>query len=211
MPIFSYSEVLTAGATATARPEGTEVSQDGALFIAFTSDTPGDDGGPDKAVFADPKGEEDYEAGWVMKINEDGNDLAALAFKWEMFATGGEPTDGGMGFANPDNLAFDNQGNLWVVTDMSTGGHNEPVPAQRKNKEGKPMSSKDLLRLYGNNSLGQIATSGKDAGEAKMFAYGPMECELTGPLFTEDGSALFIGLREFEGKKQNRVPFRSRM
>ena len=190
--IDAHFAANAAGATATARPEDTEVSPEGALFIAFTSGTPGNDGGPDKAVFVGPNGEEDYEAGWVMKINEDGNDPAALAFKWEMFATGGEPTDGGMGFANPDNLAFDNQGNLWVVTDISTSGHNEPVPAQRKNQAGKPMSGKDLLGLYGNNSLWQIATSGTDAGEAKMFAYGPMECELTGPFFTEDGSALFI-------------------
>lgn len=190
--IDAHFAANAAGATATARPEDTEVAQDGTLFIAFTSGTPGSDGGPDKAIFVGPKGEEDYEAGWVMKLTEDGNDPAALAFKWETFATGGEPADGGMGFANPDNLAFDPQGNLWVVTDMSTSGHNEPVPSQRKDAEGKPLSGKNLLGLYGNNSIWQISTGGKDAGEAKMFAYGPMECEMTGPFFTQDGSTLFI-------------------
>ncbi|MEL6856682.1 MAG: alkaline phosphatase PhoX, partial [Cyanobacteria bacterium J06607_13] len=58
------------GATATARPEDTEVSADGTLFIAFTSGTPGSDGGPDKTIFVGPNGEEDYEAGWIMKVIE---------------------------------------------------------------------------------------------------------------------------------------------
>ncbi|MEL6881540.1 MAG: alkaline phosphatase PhoX, partial [Cyanobacteria bacterium J06607_10] len=107
-------------------------------------------------------------------------------------ATGGEPTDGGFGFANPDNLEFDNQGNLWVVTDMSTSTHNKPVPAQRKNDDGEEITGKGLLGLYGNNSLWQISLEESTKGEAKMFAYGPMECELTGPFFTDDGSTLFL-------------------
>ncbi len=181
-----------AGATATARPEDTEIAPDGTLFIAFTSGVSGGDGGPDKAVFVGPNGEAEYEAGWVMKVSEAENDPAALTFAWDMFATGGEPADGGMGFANPDNLAFDSQGDLWVVTDMSTSTHNIAVPAQRKDPSGEPIAGKGLLGLYGNNSLWKIAMSGEAAGEAKMFAYGPMECELTGPVFTEDSSTLFV-------------------
>ncbi|MEL7142870.1 MAG: alkaline phosphatase PhoX [Cyanobacteria bacterium J06573_11] len=180
------------GATATARPEDTEVSADGTLFIAFTSGTPGSDGGPDKAIFVGPNGEEDYEAGWIMKVIETDNEPGSLTFNWEIFATGGEPTDGGFGFANPDNLEFDNQGNLWVVTDMSTSTHNKPVPAQRKNDDGEEITGKGLLGLYGNNSLWQISLEESTKGEAKMFAYGPMECELTGPFFTDDGSTLFL-------------------
>lgn len=181
-----------AGATATARPEDTEVSQDGTLFIAFTSGASGSDGGPDKAVFVGPNQEAEYEAGWVMKLSEADNDPAALAFAWDMFANGGEPSDGGMGFANPDNLAFDSQGDLWVVTDMSTSAHNKTLPAQRKDESGEPIVGAGLLGLYGNNSLWKISLSGEDAGEAKMFAYGPMECELTGPVFVEDSATLFL-------------------
>ncbi len=179
-----------AGATATARPEDTDVAADGTLFIAFTSGTPGGDGGPDKAIFVGPNGEEDYEAGWIMKLIEEGNEPSALTFNWEMFATGGEPADGGMGFANPDNLEFDRKGNLWVVTDMSTSTHNKAVP--QRQIDGEAVSDQDLLGLYGNNSLWQITTQGERAGEARMFAYGPMECELTGPFFTEDGTTLFL-------------------
>ncbi|MGB3298785.1 MAG: alkaline phosphatase PhoX [Phormidesmis sp.] len=189
--IDAHYAASAAGATLTARPEDTEVSPDGTLFIAFTSGAPGSDGGPDKAVFVGPNGEEDHEAGWVMKLIEADNDPAALTFEWEMFAVGGEPTAGGAGFANPDNLAFDSQNNLWVVTDMSTSTHNVPVP-KRITEQGQTLQGKDMLGIYGNNSLWQIPTSGEDAGTPKMFAYGPMECELTGPFFTEDSSALFI-------------------
>ena len=181
-----------AGATATARPEDTEVASDGALFIAFTSGASGEDGGPDKAIFVGPNGEVEYEAGWVMKVTEADGDPAALTFTWDMFANGGEPADGGIGFANPDNLEFDSQGNLWVVTDMSTGGHNQAIPSQRKDESGEPIVGKGLLGAYGNNSLWQITATGENAGEAKMFAYGPMECELTGPFFTADSSTLFL-------------------
>ncbi|MEO0704916.1 MAG: alkaline phosphatase PhoX [Cyanobacteria bacterium J06649_5] len=190
--IDAHFAANAAGATCTARPEDTEVAPDGTLFIAFTSGKSGGDGGPDKAVFVGPNGESDYEAGWIMKLIEDNNDPGALTFTWEMFATGGEPAEGGMGFANPDNLEFDSAGHLWVVTDMSTSTHNKPVPQQRKNEAGKDLTGKDLLGLYGNNSLWQIETQGENAGEAKMFAYGPMECELTGPFFTDDGTALFL-------------------
>ncbi|MGI8935155.1 MAG: PhoX family protein [Phormidesmis sp.] len=189
--IDAHFAANAAGATATARPEDTDVAKDGTLFIAFTSGTAGGDGGPDKAIFTGPKGEPDYEAGWIMKLMEADNDPAALTFNWEMFATGGEPAEGGIGFANPDNLEFDSQGDLWVVTDMSTSTHNNAVP-QRQDEAGKALSDKDLLGLYGNNSLWQIALDGETAGEAKMFAYGPMECELTGPFFTADGTTLFL-------------------
>ncbi|MEL7333515.1 MAG: alkaline phosphatase PhoX [Cyanobacteria bacterium J06560_2] len=190
--IDAHFAASAAGITPTARPEDTEVAKDGTLFIAFTSGAAGGDGGPDKTIFVGPKGETDYEAGWIMKLIETGNDPAALTFNWEMFAIGGEPTEGGIGFANPDNLEFDSQDNLWVVTDMSTGAHNKSVPVNRKNESGEPIVGKGLLGIYGNNSLWQISTEGSTAGEAKMFAYGPMECELTGPFFTEDSSTLFL-------------------
>lgn len=193
-----------AGATTTARPEDTDIAKDGTLFIAFTSGTPGGDGGPDNAIFTGPNGEIDYEAGWIMKLTENNSEPAAIAFTWEMIATGGEPADGGLGFANPDNLEFDSQGNLWVVTDMSTSSHNKAVP-KRTDEAGEALSAKDMLGLYGNNSLWQIALTGDTAGEAKMFAYGPMECELTGPFFTDDGTTLFLAAQhpgETNGTRQ---------
>jgi len=193
-----------AGATATARPEDTEVAEDGTLFIAFTSGSPGGDGGPDAAIFVGPNGEISYEEGWVMKVTETESEPAAMTFAWEIIATGGEPAEGGLGFANPDNLEFDTQGNLWIVTDMSTSTHNNPTPA-RLSDSGEMLTGKDLLGLYGNNSLWQISLSGDQAGEAKMFAYGPMECELTGPFFTADSTTLFLAAQHPGERNGTRV------
>ncbi|MEN8446115.1 MAG: alkaline phosphatase PhoX, partial [Cyanobacteria bacterium J06555_13] len=190
--IDAHFAANAAGATPAARPEDTLISPEGPLFIAFTSGTPGGDGGPDKAIFVAPDGESTHEAGWIMKLTEADNEPAALTFSWEMIVTGGEVSEGGMGFANPDNLEFDAEGNLWVVTDMSTSKHNKAVPPERKDEEGKTLSGPGLLGLYGNNSLWHIDLTSAEAGEAKMFAYGPMECELTGPFFTDDNTTLFV-------------------
>lgn len=179
------------GVTCTARPEDTEIAPDGTLYITFTSGTPGEDGGPDKNIFIGPNGETSYEYGWIMSLDEDRNDPAAMSFRWKMFATGGEPTQGGLGFSNPDNLEFDANGNLWMVCDMSTGSHNDP---------DKP------LGVFGNNAAWFLPTSGPNMGDAYPFAIGPMDTELTGPWFTKDQQTLFLSVQhpgEARGIRQN--------
>lgn len=171
------------GATSTARPEDTEIAPDGSLYISFTSGVSGDEGGPDKRIFTGPKGETPYEYGWVMRLIEDANQPSALTFRWEMLAMGGEPAAGGAGFANPDNLLIDRNGDLWVVTD--TGGGNS---------------------VFGNNSIWFIPTSGDKAGQAYLFGIGPMECETTGPCFTPNQQTMFLSIQhpgEGNGIRQN--------
>jgi secreted PhoX family phosphatase len=205
--IDAHLAASAVGATCTARPEDTDVAADGSLFIAFTSGFPdGTTGGPDKQIFAGPDGEAPYESGWIMRLVEQKNKPNAKRFTWQMFATGGEVADGGLGFSNPDNLEFDPTGNLWMVTDMSTGMHNQPVPMDRMNESGEPMNTKETLGIYGNNSLWFFPTTGEAAGSAHLFATGPMECELCGPFFTPDSQTLFIAAQhpgEANGTRQN--------
>lgn len=192
------------GATHTARPEDTDLAADGTLYIAFTSGGSGGDGGPNNSIFKGPNGETPYEYGWITKLVETDSDPAALTFTWEMLALGGEPAEGGMGFANPDNLEIDGNGNLWMVTDMSTSKHNIEV-ANRVDAEGNPVSQSNLRGLFGNNSIWYIPTSGPNAGEAYMFGYGPMECEMTGPFLTADQGTLFLSAQhpgEIYGTRQ---------
>lgn len=179
------------GGTCTGRPEDTDVRADGTLFITFTSGTPSSsDGGPNLQIF-----KEAQEYGWIMRLNDDnGNDPSALTFKWAMFSFGGEPADGGLGFSNPDNLEFDNKGNIWMVSDMATSRHNRAVPS-RTDKAGKPLKQTDLLGLFGNNSIWYIPTSGPNAGKAYMFGYGPTGCETTGPFLTSDNRTLFLAVQ----------------
>jgi secreted PhoX family phosphatase len=183
------------GATCTARPEDTDIAPDGSLYITFTSGTPGTDGGADNRVFKGKDGKGSYEYGFVMHLTEDQNDPAAMTFGWKMMALGGEPIDGGAGFANPDNLLIDPNGNVWIVTDMSTDKLNRAVPNRIDAKQNKPVNQSNLRGLYGNNGLWFIPTKGENAGNAYLFATGPMECEVTGPFLTRDQQTLFLAVQ----------------
>jgi len=193
------------GATCTARPEDTEVAADGSLFIAFTSGSASSsDGSPDLRIFKGADGKA-YEYGWIMRLNEEANKPEAMNFKWSMVATGGEPAEGGLGFANPDNLAIDRGGNVWMVTDMSSDKYNRAIP-NRKDKSDKPVSQSDLRGLYGNSSIWFLPTSGADLGKAFLFGFGPMECETTGPFFSQDQQTLFLSVQhpgEVAGTRKN--------
>lgn len=97
-----------------------------------------------------------------------------MEFDFEIFAAGGRQS----GFSSPDNLAFDSNGDLWVVTDISSGGQN-----------------KGVHKSFMNNGLFVIPTSGPDQGVALQFASGPVESELTGPFFTPDEQTLFLSVQ----------------
>ena len=137
---------------------------------------PGRDGTPDPAIFRGPQGQSPWNEGWIMRLSEQGENR----FRWQMVATGGEPADGGLGFANPDNLAVDPTGALWMVTDIGTGSQNNP-----KFNGG----------TFGNNSCWVIPSHGPQAGEAFCFATGPMECELTGLALTPSADQLFLAVQ----------------
>jgi secreted PhoX family phosphatase len=193
------------GATCTARPEDTKVATDGSLFITFTSGSvSSSDGSPDLRIFKGSDGKA-LEYGWIMRLNEDDNKPDAMDFKWVMMATGGEPADGGFGFSNPDNLAIDQGGNLWMVTDISSDKYNQAVPS-RKDESGKLVSQSDLRGLFGNSSIWFLPTSGVDQGKAFLFGFGPMECETTGPFFSRDQQTLFLSVQhpgEINGTRTN--------
>jgi secreted PhoX family phosphatase len=95
-------------------------------------------------------------------------------FDWEVFATGGVAS----GFSCPDNLTFDNAGNLWVLCDISSSRLNK--------EEQKP---------FKNNSMFMIPTTGESKGQAFRFASGPADCEMCGGNFTPDGSTMFLSIQ----------------
>lgn len=161
----SQTEVLTylrkaadlLGGSKLNRPEDVEVDpQTGAVYVALTNNK--------------PKG--DYH-GSILKIDELG-DYTSRAFKAETFLAGGPEVD----FSCPDNLAFDEAGNLWFTSDMS----------------GSQIGKNEYEGL-GNNGLFYVPMSGPDAGGVFRVASAPVGAEFTGPTFAGDGETLFLSVQ----------------
>ncbi|MFN7229687.1 MAG: PhoX family protein [Synechococcaceae cyanobacterium] len=166
------------GATPTPRPEDTELDpRTGDLLITFTAGASNGEGQADPAIFHGPAGETSWLDGWLMRLQDSParGDQPGGAFRWRLVATGGVPWQGGMGFANPDNLAIDRSGNVWMVTDQA--GVN---------------GSADV---FGNNACWIFPATAAAGGDPLLFATGPMECELTGPCFDTSESTLFLSVQ----------------
>jgi secreted PhoX family phosphatase len=73
--------------------------------------------------------------------------------------------------ASPDNLAFDNDGHMWLATD------------------GQP----DALGF--SDGYYAVPVDGDDRGHVRMFASAPRGAEATGPAFAPDGSIFFAAIQ----------------
>jgi secreted PhoX family phosphatase len=144
------------GATPLNRPEDIEVHPfTGEVYICLTNN----------------KEIGDY-YGSILKISEHDGDHRSKNFKAEQFLMGG--TD----LACPDNLVFDNKGNLWVATDISGSKLNRAPYSKFKN-----------------NGLFFVPTSGPNAGRAYQVASAPIHAELTGMSFSSNYKTLFLSVQ----------------
>lgn len=144
------------GATPLNRPEDIEFDPiTGNVLIALTNNI--------------PKG--DY-VGEILKIVEDSEDKTGLSFKAETFLAGGVE----LGFACPDNMAFDPRGNLWFTSDMSGDKMN-------KNEHYIPFKNNGLY--YYNAQTEKVV----------QLASAPFDAEFTGPFFSPDGRTLFLSVQ----------------
>ncbi len=196
------------GATTMDRPEDVEPSPiTGRIYVACTKSE--DRGVTDKREWfgretavgvnaANPRA--DNRSGHIIEIAEDGDDVRATRFTWNVFLLAGKPSEGRYivdsrdlaaggpgakdtyfgGYANaadqteihcPDNLAIDPQGRLWIVTDGD-------------NNIGRP-----------NNGCFVMETDGARRGLVKQLASGPNGCEIAGCEFTPDGRTLFLSVQ----------------
>ena len=71
---------------------------------------------------------------------------------------------------SPDNVGFDNHGNLWIVTDGS-----------------QPRGS--------NNGGFAVPTQGANRGKLRQFMSGPVDCEVCGCEFTPDNRTVFFNIQ----------------
>jgi uncharacterized protein len=137
------------------RCEDVEVAEDGTVYAALTNNV----------LHGNFYGQ-------VLRITEADNDPEAEEFAFEVFAVGGPQS----GFASPDNLAFDRNRNLWIVTDITTDKLNDGVYETFKNNGAFVMPAGNERDVF-------------------QFASGPVESELTGPFFTPDGKTLFLAVQ----------------
>jgi len=167
------------GATPMDRPEDVEVNpHTKELFIALTNNSKRTS---DQRDAANPRAKNVY--GHILKLAAPDGNHAADTFTWEIFMKGGNPANAGDDsyydkkpskhgwLANPDNVAFDKSGNIWICTDGQ---------------------SKSIDK---NDGVYVIAHEGKYAGVPRSFMTVPLGAEVTGPAFTPDGSTLFLSVQ----------------
>ena len=140
---------------------------------------------------SNPRGPNPY--GHILEFAEAQADPSAVRFNWEVFILAGDPGERGLAsvaiagrlgsavayyagrsdstgldaFACPDNLGFDEAGNLWIVTDGPQPNGN-------------------------NNGCFVCPTDGPDRGVVKQFMSGPVGAEISGCTFSPDGQTLFL-------------------
>lgn len=156
---WAFPAAMALGATPTDRPEDIEVHPaTGDVYIAYTNNS----------------NHGNYH-GHITRIMEDGADPESLTFDWDIFAVGGPQS----GFSSPDNLAFDSNANLWMVTDISTSAQN-----------------KGIYEFHGNNSLFMFPTDPEspDYGKAFRFGVSVIDSEMCGPMFVGEDT-LFVNIQ----------------
>jgi hypothetical protein len=166
----AYPAANAVGATPTGRPEELEVHPtDGSVYVAFTS-------------AAAATGLWDNIYGQVWRLEEERGDVRSRRFRWTRFAVGG-PIDPavkpGQPFAQPDNLAFDARGDLWVASDLS----------------GEVINQREDYRVFKNAGVFRVPVTGADRGAPGLFASMPCEAEPTGPAFGPGEQALFLSVQ----------------
>lgn len=169
------------GATKMDRPEDMETNPvNGKVYLIMTNNTQrGGEDRPDVDA-ANPRAGNRY--GHVIEITEGDDDAASTSFTWDIFILAGNADDEDSyfagfpkelvsGFACPDNITFDLQGNLWISTDGQPGA----------------------LEL--NDGLFVVPTEGPERGFVKQFFAAVEGAEVTGPVFTPDNTSLFVAVQ----------------
>lgn len=168
------------GATQMDRPEDIETNPvNGKVYIVLTNNTQRTDRQVDKA---NPRASNRF--GHIIELTEDGGDHTALRFRWEIFLLCGDGKTASHGaffagfdpsqvsmIANPDNITFDNKGNLWIATD------------------GQPGS----LRI--NDGIYAVPTEGTERGFVRQLVSVANGAEAASLVLNADDTALFVSVQ----------------
>ncbi|WP_232666617.1 PhoX family protein [Pseudonocardia sp. TRM90224] len=168
--VFTREAADKVGATKMDRPEDVEPHpKSGVVYVALTNNS--DRGADGKAGVDEANPRKGNKHGQVLELTDDRNDSSAETFTWRLFLVCGDPADASTYFAGfpkdqvspiscPDNLAFDEHGNLWIATDGNA--------------------------LKSNDGLFGVAVEGPQRGQVKQFLTVPSGAETCGPIVQKD-------------------------
>ena len=164
------------GATRLHRPEWvTEnpLTQD--IFVALTN------GSGNNSVVNSNRDPNPY--GHIIKLREPFGDHTRVNFTWSVFMIAGDnqydatvPAAQSI-FGSPDGIWCDDDGRLWIQTDISNSSQNR--------------ADRGYDRI-GNN---QMLAADPATGELKRFLTGPRGCEVTGVIMTPDKRTMFVNIQ----------------
>jgi secreted PhoX family phosphatase len=164
------------GATRLHRPEWVAVDQKSKdVFLALTN---GNGNGAPINSGRDPN-----PYGHIVRFREDRRDNTALTFAWDVLLLAGDPAyDPAVPasqplFGSPDGMWVDDDGRLWIQTDISNSSQNRQD------------------RGYDNIGNNMMLCADPDTGEVRRFLTGPRGCEVTGVTMTPDGRTMFCNMQ----------------
>ncbi len=171
------------GATRMDRPEDVEVNPaTGIVYLVCTNNTNRAAGTNPGTDAANPRANNRW--GHIIEILEDRNDHTSTRFRWGIFMLCGDPDQAAQGtyfagaprekvapIAAPDNICFDNQGNIWIGTD----GMDSP--------------------LGWNDAIYACVTEGPERGTLMPFLQVPVGAETCGPTLTPDNETFFLAIQ----------------
>lgn len=118
--------------------------------------------------------------GYVLEMTPSRGDHASETFTWDLFLVCGDPAAAETYFGGvdkstvspiscPDNVAFDDLGNLWVSTDGNVLGSND--------------------------GIFRVPVDGPERGRVQQFVTMPLGAEACGPLVTDGSRSLFFAVQ----------------
>ncbi|MQA08533.1 MAG: DUF839 domain-containing protein [Pseudonocardiaceae bacterium] len=168
--VFTRLAADKAGATKMDRPEDVEPNPvTGRVYAALTNNSDRGAAGEEGATEPNPRNGNKH--GHVLEWEENGNDPTATRFAWRLLLVCGDPNAVDTYFGGydksqvspiscPDNVAFDEAGNLWISTDGNA--------------------------LESNDGLFSVPVSGEHRGHVKQFLTVPIGAETCGPVLEKD-------------------------
>ena len=164
------------GATRLHRPEWVTVDPKGGdVYVTLTN------GSGNKAPVNSNRDPNPY--GHIIRLSPERGDGTQATFTWDVFALAGDPKyDAAVPadqpvFGSPDGIGFDDNGRLWIETDISNSSQN--------------LAS----RGYDNIKNNQMLCADPTTGEIRRFLTGPRGCEITGITFSPDHTTMFVNVQ----------------